>query len=78
MIRRHEAAARNLRLALELFEAGEQLKRQSIRRMNPDATDAEIEEKIVEWLRDRPGALHGDCPGRTITLAELSSRCNRG
>jgi hypothetical protein len=74
MIRRDEKEARNLRLALELFEAGEALKRQSLRRAYPDATDAEIESMIVEWLHDRPGAPHGDCPGRPITLEEREER----
>lgn len=74
MIRRDEQEARNLRLALDLFEAGEALKRQSIRRANPDATDAEIESMIIDWLRDRPGAPHGDCPGRPVSLEERSKR----
>lgn len=58
-----EKAAARLRLALELFEAGESIKRQSLRRENPGASDARIEELVVAWLRDRPGAEHGDAEG---------------
>ncbi|MDX1584993.1 MAG: hypothetical protein R3338_15450 [Thermoanaerobaculia bacterium] len=71
MIRRDRQEAANLRLALELFEAGEQLKRQSLRRVRPDASDDDIESMIIDWLRTRPGATFGDCPGRRMSLEEL-------
>lgn len=74
MIGCDEKEARNLRLALELFDAGEELKRQSFRRAHPEATETEIESMIIAWLRERPGAPHGDSPGRRISLDELFSR----
>lgn len=74
MIGYAEKEARNLRLALELFEAGEELKRQSLRRAHPEATESEIESMIIAWLRERPGAPYGDSPGRRISLDEFFSR----
>ena len=57
-----ESAAR-LRLAFELFAAGESMKREQIRRDHPGASDEEIERMLREWLSDRPGAEHGDAEG---------------
>lgn len=57
------AAAARLRLAIEMFEVGESMKRQSLRRENPQASDAEIERMLVAWLHHRPGAEHGDAEG---------------
>jgi hypothetical protein len=61
------AAAARLRLALDLFEAGEAMMRQRLRREHPDADDVEIERRIVAWLRERPGAEHGDAAGRRVS-----------
>jgi hypothetical protein len=63
---RLEAAARRLRLALDLFEAGEELMRQQLRRKHPALAQAEIETRLLEWLRDRPGAEFGDAAGRPV------------
>ncbi len=59
-------AAERFRLALELFEAGEALKRQQLRREHPEAGEAEIETLLIAWLRERPGAPHGDADGRPV------------
>lgn len=59
-----EAAARRLRLALELFTTGEEMMRQQLRRQHPDRPTAEIEARLVEWLRERPGAEFGDACGK--------------
>lgn len=61
-----EAAARRFRLALDLFEAGVQMMRQRLRREHPDLPEAEIEARLVRWLQERPGAEHGDAPGRPV------------
>ncbi len=55
---------RGLQLALDLFEAAEALMRQNLRREFPNASEEEIEGKLVKWLQDRPGAPHGDAPGK--------------
>lgn len=43
-----------LRAALDLADAGFDLMRQNLRRANPEASDEEIEELFVTWLRHRP------------------------
>jgi hypothetical protein len=57
-------AAHRLRIALELFQAGEEMMRQTLRRRHPDLGETEIEARLVAWLRERPGAELGDAPGR--------------
>lgn len=59
-----EAMGRRLRLALDMYEVGEQMQRQRLRRQHPDLTDAEIEAKVREWRLRRPGAEFGDAVGR--------------
>lgn len=60
-----------LRLALEVFESGVDLMRQNLRRERPAASDTEIEAALVQWLRTRPGAEHGDAPGRPRPVPEV-------
>ena len=67
-----EAAAR-LRLALDLFEAGESMTRQNLRRRFPAASAAEIEERMDRWLSERPGAEFGDAVGRPTTWPRPTS-----
>jgi len=54
------ASGARLRLALDMFEAGEQMMRASLMRRHPDATPIQIEDLLREWLADRPGAARGD------------------
>ncbi|PYM59884.1 MAG: hypothetical protein DMD79_16835 [Candidatus Rokuibacteriota bacterium] len=63
---RLDAAARRLRLALDLFETGEALMRQRLRQEHPALTEAEIEARLLEWLQHRPGAEFGDAAGRPV------------
>jgi hypothetical protein len=58
-----DAAPGGLSVALELYEVGERMLRQRLRRERPHATLEEIDVKVGEWLRRRPGAEHGDYPG---------------
>ena len=58
-----DSPADRLRLALDLFAAGEAMMRQNLRRLHPDASEAEIERRLVAWLQERPGAEHGDANG---------------
>lgn len=59
-----EAAARRLRQTLDLFETGVSMMRARLRREHPDATEAQIARLLGDWLQTRPGAEHGDGPGR--------------
>lgn len=61
-----EAAARRLRLALDLFGAGEELMRQRLRREQPDLPADAIEERLAQWLQKRPGAEFGDSAGAPV------------
>ena len=60
-------AAERQRLALDLFEAGEAMMRQNLRRRFPSASTEEIEERLAAWLSERPGAEYGDAVGRPTT-----------
>jgi hypothetical protein len=61
-------AARTFRLTLDLFDAGVQLMRQNLRRRSPEADEKAIDRQLVSWLRERPGAEHGDCQGRPLDI----------
>jgi hypothetical protein len=47
-----------------MFEFGEQMQRARLRRLNPQASDAEIDDAVGAWLLARPGATLGDADGR--------------
>jgi lauroyl/myristoyl acyltransferase len=68
MGRQKERLRQNLRLTLELFQAGEELMRQNLRRRFPQASEEEIETRLGQWLAHRPGAEHGDGVGRPRSL----------
>jgi hypothetical protein len=48
---------------MDLFTAGEGMMRLKLARDNPTLTADEVEELLTTWLRQRPGAERGDCPG---------------
>ena len=58
------------RTTVDLFEAGVAMKRQSLRRSHPDASEEEIERRLRRWLHERPGAEYGDSPGRRVDPAD--------
>lgn len=62
-----EIMAVRLRTACDLFDTGVALQRQQLRREHPDASSAEIEQRLAAWLQTRPGAEHGDAPGRPVS-----------
>jgi Rv0078B-related antitoxin len=62
------AAARSFRLTLDLFDAGVRLMRQNLRRRDPRADPQQIDRQLLAWLRERPGAEQGDCPGRPVDV----------
>jgi putative alpha-1,2-mannosidase len=57
-------AASRLRIALALYQVGEEMQRARLRREHPDASLDEIEDAVREWRRRRPGAPDGDAVGR--------------
>lgn len=40
--------------------------RQNLKRRHPEASEQEIDDRLRSWLRERPGAEHGDAIGRPI------------
>ena len=61
---RTDDPAAKLRLALDLFDSGVAMMRETLRRRFPNAPDQTIAEALAAWLRERPGAEHGDTAGR--------------
>lgn len=53
-------------MALDLFDLAERMLRQKLRRKHPDATDADLDAMVTEWLEHRPGAEQGDGEGVPI------------
>jgi hypothetical protein len=60
---RDRAAEVRLEEVFALYEAAEVLTRESLRRRYPTAGESEIERRLDEWRRERPGAAHGDASG---------------
>jgi len=67
-----QTAAMRFRLALDMFSTGEALMRQRLRRLHPSWSEERIEDAIVKWLRERPGAETGDAAGRPVDWANRS------
>ncbi len=65
--------AEALRAAFDLYEFGEDLMRQNLRREHPGASETEIELLIREWLQRRPGAEEGDASGRPCRRPALDT-----
>ncbi|MBI4886098.1 MAG: hypothetical protein HY824_03305 [Acidobacteria bacterium] len=57
------------RTTLDLFETGLDLVRQNLRRDHPQASEEDIDRRLREWLRQRPGAESGDSPGRPVDVS---------
>lgn len=59
-----------LRRAMEISSLGLKMKRESIRRENPNLTTEEIQALFSDWMYHRDSAPHGDFPGtpRHISL----------
>ena len=64
--RNADAAGSRLRLALDMYNAGESLKLQALKRSHPNAEPAAIMARLRHWVRTRPGADDGDAAGRSI------------
>lgn len=60
---REDLASSRFRTAMDLFAAGEAMMRLKLARDNPALGVGDVEQLLVEWLRQRPGAERGDCPG---------------
>lgn len=63
------SASDAFRTTLDLFSTGLELMRQNLRRDYPDADDDEIDQRLRQWLHQRPGAAFGDGQGRPVDIA---------
>lgn len=63
------SVAEAFRATLDLFDTGLDLMRQNFRRRHPEASDEDIEQRVRDWLLERPGAASGDCPGRSVDVS---------
>jgi hypothetical protein len=59
-----DGPAAKLRLACDLFDSGVAMMRETLHRKFPTAAESAIADALAAWLRERPGAEHGDAPGR--------------
>jgi hypothetical protein len=55
---RDPAVLARMRQTLDLYELAEAMMRQNLRRRYPQASEAEIEQHLLAWLRKEP--RHGD------------------
>ncbi len=68
---RDPAVLRRMEIAFDLYQTAEIIMRQNLRRRHPELDDAEIEQRLAEWRKRRPGAEHGDGVGRHIPKDEI-------
>lgn len=54
-----EIAIQRFRTALELFDAGCEMKRMALRRQHPDLGEDALRRLLGAWLRDKPVPLAG-------------------
>jgi|GEM_PF-4502375 len=55
---------------LELYDFAIRQMRANLRRRHPDAPDAEIAQRLEQWVLARRGADLGDGVGRSVNFAE--------
>jgi hypothetical protein len=60
------AAEARLATALELADLAAEMVECRLRREHPEATTEELNRRLAEWYRERPGALRGDGVGRPV------------
>lgn len=58
-----DSAAERLEDALELADLAERMVRARLRREHPELSDHELDERVLAWLHERPGAETGDAEG---------------
>jgi hypothetical protein len=47
-----------------MYEFGERMQRARLHRLNPEASEADLDAAVGSWLTARPGAPLGDASGR--------------
>ena len=67
MVLRRVRRVHGVEIAIQLYELAEAMLRQRLRREIPRMTRGAIEVEVRRWQHERPGARHGDGPGRVVT-----------
>lgn len=62
------AVPNGIQVAFDLAETAALMVEATYRRKHPDASDDEVAEHVRRWWGERPGAVHGDAPGRPRSL----------
>ncbi len=62
-----------MRATFDLFQTGQIMMRQNLRRRYPDLDDEEIDRRLEVWRRQRPGAENGDGVGRPVPKDEIEA-----
>ena len=62
-----------LREAFELYDIGLAMMRQNLRRRHPTASDAEIDQRLLDWRLYRADAPNGDAEGRVVPIPSARS-----
>lgn len=65
--------ASRLREALELYDLGLAMMRQNLRRQFADDSDAQIEQRLLDWRLKRADAPDGDAEGRLVRFPRARS-----
>ncbi len=55
---------------MDLLDDAEELLRQRLRRTTA-LSEEEIDARVLAWLHERPGAEHGDAPGRRRPVVKV-------
>jgi len=71
--RRDPVVLKRMAVAVDLFETAQVIMRQNLRRRHPEADEAEIEHRLAEWRKQRPGAPYGDGVGRPVPKDEVDA-----
>ncbi len=53
-----------MQISLDLYQAGEDMMRQNLRRRNPKHSEVEIDKALLEWLQGESEPDKGGHPGR--------------
>ena len=59
-----DSSRQKVRTALDLLKRGTRIKTEEIRRNNPNASEREIQMRLANWIRNKPGATYGDGDGQ--------------
>lgn len=65
--------AARLRAALELYDLGLAMMRQNLRRQFIADSDAEIDQRLLDWRLRRADAPDGDAEGRVVPFPRARS-----